>query len=82
MTLSKNTQNFGPPRPRYSKLFDFDIWILDVYSRNISFLLRVNLTIRFNHKKLTKEQSKKQTSIFLKLTKNLVIIASSLWTRY
>ena len=46
---------------------------LNIYSRESSFHFRGNSTIPFNHEKLNKQS---KAGILIKLTKNLVIIAS------
>ena len=51
----------------------------NTYSRQSSFLFRGNSRIQFNHLKANKQS---KADILMKLTKNLVIIASCLWTRY
>ena len=50
-----------------------------INSREGSFCIRENLTIQFNHKKSNKQI---KGGILMKPTKNLVITASSWWTKY
>ena len=50
----------------------------NTYSRQSSFLFRGNSRIQFNHVKANKQS---KVDILMKLTKNLVVIASWLWTR-